>query len=67
MGTVLVQETDGGPTFALATRGGRYDAEGASGREWFERQAMADGTPAIAGRGIALPEGEGDGAVSGGA
>jgi hypothetical protein len=65
VGTILVKETDGGTTFAMAKRGGRFNAAGAPGWEWFELQPMADGTAAIAWRGIAPPEGEGDGAVSG--
>jgi hypothetical protein len=71
-GTILVKAVtplDGSTAsiFAMAKRGGTYNAQGAVGWEWFELQDGADGTTLIVWRGITPPSGEGYGNVVGGA
>ncbi len=43
----------------MAKRGGGYNADGATGWEWFDLDANADGVPAIDWRGPTPPEGRG--------
>lgn len=64
VGTILVKEmlegaSPGHRIFAMAKRGGGYNAEGASGWEWFELRERGDGTIGIVWRGISAPAGEG--------
>jgi hypothetical protein len=71
-GTILVKTvtpSDGSTAsiFAMAKRGGTYNAQGAVGWEWFELQDGSDGTALIVWRGITPPSGEGYGNVVGGA
>lgn len=71
VGTILVKTTgDGtatpGETFAMAKRGGSYNAKGAAGWEWFELADATDGTPLILWRGIVPPAGEGYAGIVGG-
>jgi hypothetical protein len=71
-GTILVKTvtpSDGSATsiFAMAKRGGTYNARGAVGWEWFELHDGSDGTALIVWRGITPPSGEGYGNVVGGA
>ncbi|MES1171984.1 MAG: hypothetical protein ABUL77_02000 [Bacteroidota bacterium] len=56
-----------GQTFAMAKRGGTWNAAGASGWEWFELVLASPEPPAIRWRGIVPPAGEIYAGVSGGA
>ncbi len=44
--------------FAMVKRGGEYNAEGASGWEWFELARSTSGAPVILWRGVGAPAGE---------
>ena len=71
VGTVIVktigeETTTPGQTFAMAKRGGGYNALGTIGWEWFELKPDTTGKPAIAWRGIAPPSGETYAGVMGG-
>jgi hypothetical protein len=71
VGTILVKTTGEGTatpgeTFAMAKRGGSYNARGAAGWEWFELADATDGTPLIVWRGIVPPAGEGYAGIVGG-
>ena len=48
------------PFFAMVKRGGGYNAQGASGWEWFELQNLTDGSGGvqIVWRGLGPPAGE---------
>jgi hypothetical protein len=63
VGTILVKEIEGAPAdhhiFAMAKRGGGYNAFGAPGWEWFELRPRKDGSLAIAWRGFNPPPEEG--------
>jgi hypothetical protein len=64
VGTILVKEAATGDpgtrqAFAMAKRGGDYNAAGAAGWEWFELQNIdSSGTVEILWRGTAPPAGE---------
>lgn len=67
VGTIIAKIPQGrGETFAMAKRGGTYNSRGARGWEWFELKAQADGSWAIAWRGITPPEGCGYSGIVGG-
>ena len=75
IGTIVVKTIGDGlgaddHTFAMAKRGGTYNASGAAGWEWFELTPGPDGTvdaePRIVWRGITPPQGEGYVGVTGG-
>ena len=66
-GTIIVKIPRGqGDVFAMAKRGGEYNARGAQGWEWFELKAQLDGSWVIAWRGITPPEGCGYSGIAGG-
>jgi hypothetical protein len=63
VGTIIVKTVHSSPgdmtldqTFAMAKRGGNYDAGGAAGWEWFELDTTVD-PPDIIWRGVAPPAG----------
>jgi hypothetical protein len=63
VGTILVKEIETGAPeehkiFAMAKRGGGYNARGAKGWEWFELKDRRDGSLAISWRGLNAPDGE---------
>ena len=65
VGTIIVKEPTTGtpntePFFAMVKRGGGYNAQGASGWEWFELQNLTDGSGGvqIVWRGLGPPAGE---------
>ncbi len=63
VGTVIVKEArlsarPEGQLFAMVKRGGGYNAEGATGWEWFELWEREDGSVAIKWRGMSAPSGE---------
>lgn len=67
VGTVIVKQArldarPEGQLFAMVKRGGRYNAAGAAGWEWFELSERADHTVAIKWRGVSAPSGENYGA-----
>jgi hypothetical protein len=57
VGTVIVKELSF-TTFAMAKRGGTYNANGAAGWEWFELTRDSNGTVRIKWRGQGPPLGE---------
>jgi hypothetical protein len=62
--TIIVKEGKTPPSasfFAMVKRGGDYNADGASGWEWFELQNLADDGVQIVWRGVGPPDGEGYG------
>lgn len=63
--TVIVKVIEDSNTFAMARRGGDFNADGALGWEWFELDYATDGTPVIRWRGEEPPEGEAYGALPG--
>lgn len=69
VGTILVKVTptdDGRDVHAMAKRGGGYNADGASGWEWFDLVFAEDGaTLVIVWRGTEPPDGSGYGSASG--
>ena len=65
VGTVIVKVIEGSSTFAMARRGGDFNASGALGWEWFELDYATDSTPVIRWRGEQPPEGEAYGALPG--
>jgi hypothetical protein len=65
--TIAEDSPTPGKTFAMAKRGGNYNANGAIGWEWLELQEDASGNILIVWRGISPPAGEGyGGSVVGG-
>lgn len=63
VGTIIVKETQDADVtqrivFAMVKRGGGYNADGASGWEWFSLQNNTDGTVNILWRGVVPPAGE---------
>jgi hypothetical protein len=44
--------------FAMAKRGGTFNANGAAGWEWFELKRSTSGAPVIVWRGVGAPAGE---------
>ncbi|MCB9549466.1 MAG: hypothetical protein H6706_26995 [Myxococcales bacterium] len=62
VGTILVRALASGDgtdaqIHAMVKRGGRYNADGAAGWEWFELALALDGTPIIVWRGTGAPTG----------
>lgn len=63
VGTVIVKQAElqarpEGQLFAMVKRGGRYNAAGALGWEWFELAERDDQSVAIKWRGVGAPSGE---------
>ena len=65
--TIAEEQPVPGQVFAMAKRGGTYNAQGATGWEWFELLKMSPNPPLIVWRGITPPAGEIYAGIAGGA